>query len=262
MENAALNCELRLREVSWRRRCIRGFDIKKQIAGFRKAVHIGRHSKGMLSPTGIDRGRMTTWNRSRFFPSIAILAQPLPDIVPKRPFEPLVKATRDALCSPWLRQCLRQFDDSLARDADVAKTAIGTSNTVAGFERPLSPNEIEDIARAFADEMRKKRKRGTRTSGDVVGIASAVEAAAPHAVRPPGKRGRKAKYRLLEEEMKRRAAAGTIRATWDEEKKALRAWTRRLPANQRPTPKTIYNRHGELRAMYDSLVVRRNVPFS
>jgi hypothetical protein len=204
---------------------------------------------------------MTTRNSSRFFPSIANLAQPLPSIVPKRPFEPLVKAARDALCPPWLRQCLRQFDDSLARDIDVAKTAIGTSSIIAAFERPLSPYEIEDIARAFADEMRRRPKRRTHASGDLVGIASAVERAASLAVRP-GKRGRKAKYKLLEEEMKRRADAGTIRPTWDEEKKALRAWISRLPANQRPTPKTIYNRHGELRAMYDSLVVRRNVPLS
>jgi hypothetical protein len=207
---------------------------------------------------------MTAQNSSRFFPSLPSLAEPFPSIVPKRPFEQLVKAVRDGLCPPSLRQCLRQFDDSLARETDVAKQAIGTSNIVTGFERPLSPHEIEEIARAFADEMRKRRRHrcdATIDAGDIDGIVSAVETATPAAVRPPRKRGRKAKYRLLEEEMKRRAAAGTIRGTWEEEKKALRAWMSRLPADQRPTPKTIYNRHRKLRAMYDSLVAGRNVPF-
>jgi len=141
---------------------------------------------------------MTARNSSRFFPSIASFTVPFSNIVSERPFERLVRAARDGLCLPSLRQCLRQFDESLACDADVAKSAIATSNIVAGFERPLLPDEIEDIARAFADEMRRRRRHRAHAADDRDGVASAVVKATPAAARLRGRPGRKAKYKLLE----------------------------------------------------------------
>ena len=182
------------------------------------------------------------------------------------PFEELARNVRAGLGPPWLRQSLRQFDASLRADADVAKGAIRTAKITPRFERSLSPYEIDEIARAVADQMgRKRRRRGDAVidTVEVEGVARvAKETAALPAIQSRKKCGRKAKYRLLQQEMQGRADAGTIRETWDEEKKALRAWMSRLPADQRPAPKTIYNRHRELRATYDALVAGRNVPLS
>jgi hypothetical protein len=208
---------------------------------------------------------MTVRNSSQAFALLPSTLEVFERLIPKTsPFDEVardIKGIFNRLSHPWPRARLSPFDDFLLADVDVAKKAVRTANVIAPFKRSLSPYEVEEIARAVADKMGRRRRRRSNAVIDVEEVRCVARAAdALPALRSPKKRGRKAKYRLLEQEMQRRAGAGTMRRTWQEEIKALRAWMKRLPTDQRPAPKTIYNRHRELQAMYDSLISGGNVP--